>query len=123
MPRHPPCALHSLSHKHSTKTTKTRHHTTHRDLKPEEHSWRQKVATPGEELPQMLASTIQFTKTTPTQAITPNGDPVLEGPEEQDPVPGVPDSSKLNSVSNPRSFAATPRFHTHTPQPELGDRD
>ena len=24
MPRHPPCALHSLSHKHSTKTTKTR---------------------------------------------------------------------------------------------------
>ena len=23
MPRHPPCALHSLSHKHSTKTTKT----------------------------------------------------------------------------------------------------
>ena len=27
MPRHPPCALHSLSHKHSTKTTKdTPHH-------------------------------------------------------------------------------------------------
>lgn len=24
MPRHPPCALHSLSHKHSTKTTKIR---------------------------------------------------------------------------------------------------
>ena len=25
MPRHPPCALHSLSHKHSTKTTTTHH--------------------------------------------------------------------------------------------------
>ena len=28
MPRHPPCALHSLSHKHSTKTTKTHNPTT-----------------------------------------------------------------------------------------------
>jgi hypothetical protein len=61
MPRHPPCALHSLSHKHSTKTTKT--------LTPPKR--RQKVTTPGEEPSQMLASTIQFTRYKPTAATSP----------------------------------------------------
>jgi hypothetical protein len=137
MPRHPPCALHSLSHKHSTKTTKKqnkhrpsvyRHHTpwTHGAQHQGQHSKTSQQRPPQPPPPpkqengrnqgcqhavaKMLASTIQFTRNTPTQANPPNGEPVLTGQETC----LTADASGLNSVPTP-THPTTPPGSTPTP--------
>ena len=77
MPRHPPCALHSLSHKHSTKTTK-KHNPTTSPIKEAAGHYKNNQTTTPHPTPQntgdhailgrcqMLASTIHLTNTPPT---------------------------------------------------------
>ena len=92
MPRHPPCALHSLSHKHSTKTTKT--------LTPPPRKAARARKRPDQVLTwsQMLASTIQFTNNTPTnpRASQPANTDKGSSSSHQ-----LPDPSKPNSVPKP----------------------
>ncbi len=90
MPRHPPCALCSLSHKHSTKTTSTQliaHQAAQHNTKDQTtHTPPQtkgkarasialhcfKRTNPQRPARQMLASTIQQPNTTPTNTPTPH---------------------------------------------------
>ena len=80
MPRHPPCALHSLSHKHSTKTTKKKdntHHTAGRTTLKNHRGRHTTGVRAVRRQPlvkgcrQMLASTIHLTRSTPTPATDP----------------------------------------------------
>jgi hypothetical protein len=92
MPRHPPCALHSLSHKHSTKTTKTRNIastcTTHTPTNPPPCNTHRKKGAGKHTHHAMLASTIQFTNNQPT-----------------------------NNHHPPHKMSSTQRRHDHTEQP------
>ena len=81
MPRHPPCAPHSLPNKHSTKTTNTRllhveQNSNHGNKTTKTRKCRQ-PHIPGEvhetlrdDTHKMLASTIQLSTTTPTNTLT-----------------------------------------------------
>ena len=109
MPRHPPCALHSLSHKHSTKTTKTLNTTTHTQTSEgpchrallvaskSDSSWCRTATDARVHYP------IHKFHTHPSH--TPRTTHGLDGPRDLSPHSvGKPDSSKLNSV--PRPFSA-----------------
>src|SRR6476660_10499577 len=68
MPRHPPCALHSLSHKHNTTTTTTKTRTnTHTQPHPPPIKDRQATRPNayGHQC-KMLASTMQISNNKPT---------------------------------------------------------
>ena len=87
MPRHPPCALHSLSHKHSTKATKTRRRTSSPSIK------RPDLVRSGRK---MLASTIEFSTCVLAEAAVVGDERSSRGRGCQ-----MADSSGPNSVSGP----------------------
>ena len=108
MPRHPPCALHSLSHKHSTKTTKT-HNPTTSPIKEAAGHYKtiRQPPTPDQSRAgrcQMLASTIHMSNTPPTN---PHPTPPASTRERrhrktQPQTSCGPDSSGPNSVPKPQ---------------------
>ena len=134
MPRHPPCALHSLSHKHSTKTTKrhkphpptqttpptkvTGHHRPGRAGSYKRSDNNHQAAHTTRHRCQMLASTIHFSNTPPTNP-TPTstaGSSGEGGLRRTTPPPphrgGWPDSSGPNSVPGRFSWLRAARFPT-----------
>ena len=136
MPRHPPCALHSLSHKHSTKTTKTHNPTTPTIKKGNEATTKRikQQPTPLRAQIAVRCSRPLSTCQTPTPPTPPTHDHAqtsrkrgthekpapppqthdagaVTGPISQRP---RPDLSGPNSVPNTHPPTAGPRFHTRT---------
>ena len=134
MPRHPPCALHSLSHKHSTKTTKTHNPTTPTIKKGNEATTKRikQQPTPLRAQIAVRCSRPLSTCQTPTPPTPPTHDHAqtsrkrgthekpapppqthdagaVTGPISQRP---RPDLSGPNSVPNTHPPTAGPRFHT-----------
>ena len=138
MPRHPPCALHSLSHKHSTKTTKdTPHHrhnhtssrATTKQKTTTHQPTRKKTPTSRTGCRQMLASTIHISNTPPTNPThqhTANRQRRrhrTNKPHPQEKPPGafaglIPQGP--TACQNQPPTHRTPRFHTHHHHPPRG---
>ena len=92
MPRHPPCALHSLSHKHSTETAKTRRRQpTAEDRRSSSHKRSRLVKRDRK----MLASTIEFRRFVLAHGRPPGGG----GSGRAERCRQTADSSGPNSVS------------------------
>jgi hypothetical protein len=140
MPRHPPCALHSLSHKHSTKTTKiklTRKTTKTRQSNNPAHHKGERLnrllacsftTSPGVEMPQDARVHYPIHKIHAHQETPGSEDP---RPPRRHPVRRrareiclTADASGLNSVSKTPPHVRPARFHTHprSEEPELQPR-
>ena len=136
MPRHPPCALHSLSHKHSTKTTKIQTNTNplftahHPMDSPDQHQgWRSKQRDNNSPTTHPHGTTEAYVlsrrcsrplsssqETQPTQANHHHqqGPPAIRSRRARETCLTA-DASGLNSVSRPTPTTHRPaRFHTHT---------
>ena len=138
MPRHPPCALHSLSHKHSTKTTKDTPHHRHNHTSSRA-TTKQKTTThqPTRKKPRPAAlvvarcsrplSTYQTPHPpTPPTSTQPTGNE--GGTEQTNPTPrrnppgafaGLIPQGPTACQNQPPTHR-TPRFHTHHHHPPRG---
>src|SRR6476620_9930893 len=130
MPRHPPCALHSLSHKHSTKTTKTRNIastcTTHtptnpHPAKPPKQRNRQAHASCDARVHYPVHKQPTHQQPPPT---TQDGQHSKEARSHR--ATSTADPSKLNSVSTPTPLTqptrSTPTPHPHPQRAETRHR-
>ena len=133
MPRHPPCALHSLSHKHSTRNTTTKklqlthktknnptNHTAHTTTKAETHGTAGQGQLDLSYCYKMLASTIH--KPNPPTRQTPHrAHPVkaVSSPEPHPP-PTKEDEHRLRQSRHliPQTPNSVPT--THQPHPHPG---